>query len=246
LNIEHDSSTPKYVQIKDHIRRHIESGQYASNTRLPSERQLAEEFEVSRLTVTKALKELEQEGLIYSRVGKGTFVTPQAKIDQSLETLTSFSEEMRAKQKRASSQVLYAAIEGASEEVARALTVPVGTDVFSLKRLRFADGQIIALEHSHIVYTLCPNILEHHDFAQESLYQVLGEVYGLRLTIAHQTVESRLATRDEAKVLQISPSDPVLSFTRVTLNDKHMPVEFVLSVYPGDRYKLHITLKPTS
>jgi GntR family transcriptional regulator len=246
LEIEHDSPTPKYIQIMDYVRQNIKSGSFKSNVRLPSERQLAEQFSVSRLTVTKALKELEQKGLIYTQIGKGTFVTPQTKIDQYLETLSSFTEEMEAKQQLVSSHVLYAGVEGAKEDVANALLILPGTKIFSLKRVRMANNQILALEHSHVLYSLCPGILDNHDFSHESLYGVLSTVYQLRLTTAHQTVEARLATPIEAKTLQITPNAPVLSLSRVTLNSEQIPVEFVSSVYPGDRYKFHVTLKATS
>ena len=246
MNIEHESPVPLYIQIKDFIRGGIESGEFPSDARLPSERKLAQQFDVSRLTVTKALKELETEGLIYTRVGKGTFVRPWAKIDQKLETLSSFTQEMQARKKQVTSRVLEATIMGASEEVAVALKILPETDVFSLRRLRLADEQVIALEHAHIPHDLCPGILDAHDFARESLYKVLEVHYGLQLTLAHQTVEARIASPDEVQALDMEPNTAVLGFTRVTYSHDDQPVEFARSIYPGDRYKLHTFLKPTS
>jgi GntR family transcriptional regulator len=246
VTIKHESPIPLYIQIKDFIRHNIESGEFAGHTRLPSERKLAQQFDVSRLTVTKALKELELEGLIYAQVGKGTYVTPSAKIDQKLETLSSFTQEMHARRKKVSNRVLSAVIESASDEAAIALKILPGEDIFSLRRIRIADEQAIALEHSHIPHRLCPSILQSHDFERESLYQVLEDVYGLQLTTAYQTVEARLASPDEARALDIEVKAAVLGFTRVTYNHDNQPVEFVLSTYPGERYKLHTILKPTS
>ena len=91
-----------------------------------------------------------------------------------------------------------------------------------------------------------PGILESYDFAHESLYRVLEDDYGQQLTSAYQTVEARLASPDEAQALDIELNAAVLGFTRVTYNHENQPVEFVLSSYPGDRYKLHTILKPTS
>ena len=243
MSIKHESPVPLYVQIKDFIRQRIDSGTYVGNSRLPSERQLARQFAVSRLTVTKALKELELEGLIYTQVGKGTFVTLTQKINQKLETLSSFSEEMRAKNKKASSRLLSSRLEPASDEVAVALKILPGTEVFVLQRVRYADHQAIAVEHAHIPHVFCPGILEQHDFSFESLYQVLESDYGLQLTSAYQTVEARLATRHEAEVLDIAVNAAVLSFTRVTYNSNNQPVEYVCSTYAGDRYRLHTILK---
>ncbi len=82
-------ATPLYQQIKEYCQSNIQSGNFPVDSRLPSERQLAEKFEVSRMTVTKAFKELEREGWVYARSGKGTFVAPQTIIDQTLDTLSS-------------------------------------------------------------------------------------------------------------------------------------------------------------
>ena len=131
----------------------------------------------------------------------------------------------------------------ASDEVAVALKILPGTEVFALQRVRYADHQAIAVEHAHIPHVFCPGILEQHDFSFESLYQVLEIDYGLQLTSAYQTVEARLATRHEAEVLDIAVNAAVLSFTRVTYNSNNQPVEYVCSTYAGDRYRLHTILK---
>ena len=88
----------------------------------------------------------------------------------------------------------------------------------------------------YIPYALCPEIEKNYDFSQESLYRVLREKYSFQLSVAQQTVEARRPTPEEMKKLEISPAVPVLSFTRTTLNTKSQPVEFVKSVYLGDRY----------
>jgi GntR family transcriptional regulator len=245
MDVEHDSPIPLYEQIRDYFRAQIESGHLAGNTRLPSERQLAEQFHVSRLTVTKALKELEREGLVYSRVGKGTFVAPPSKIAQKLEMLSSFTQDMTAQNKQVTSRVLAACVENAENAVATGLQIAPGTAIFVLERLRLADQLIIALERSHIPYTLCPQIDQQHDFERESLYQVLREEYGILLTCAQQTIEARAATTYEVGALGIAPNIPVLAFTRITFNEANQPVEFVRAVYRSDRYKLHIELKPS-
>ena len=239
---KYDSPVPLYVQIKDYIRLNIQNGIFATNERIPSERQLADQFSVNRLTVSKALNELAQEGLIYSRVGKGTYVSP-AKIDQALQSLTSFTEDMSKRGKRAASRVLYAAIEPASGEVAKELSILPGAEVVVLHRLRMADDQLIALERSHITYALCPNILERHDFSRESLYQVLRDEYNLHMTFAQQTIEALVAREAELDILETDPCTPILSITRVTFDDSEHPIEYVRSSYRGDRYKFRTVLR---
>ncbi|MBS1254528.1 MAG: HTH-type transcriptional repressor YvoA [Deltaproteobacteria bacterium] len=239
-------ATPLYQQIKEYCQSNIQSGNFPVDSRLPSERQLAEKFEVSRMTVTKAFKELEREGWVYARSGKGTFVAPQTIIDQTLDTLSSFSEDMAEQNLTVTSKILYQGVEPAGELFARKLWIDPGSLIFVLERVRMADEEVISLERAHIPYALCPEIEKKFDFSQESLYSVLREKYTLQLVIAQQTVEARKPTIEEMRKLAIEQADPVLSFERTTLNAKSQPVEFARSVYLGDRYKLRVQLKPTS
>ncbi len=239
-------ATPLYQQIKDHCQHCIQSGIYPVDSRLPSERQLAEKFMVSRMTVTKAFKELEREGWVYARSGKGTFVAPRTIIDQTLETLTSFTEDMAAQNLKVTSKILEIGVEKVDDSIAKKLRISPGTLIFILERFRMADEELISLERTHIPYALCPEIEKNFDFSQESLYKVLREQYNFQLVVAQQTVEARLPTEEEMKKLRIEKSKPVLSFERSTLNENSHPVEFVKSVYLGDRYKLKIMLKPSS
>lgn len=239
---QNDSPVPLYVRIKNYIRLNIQNGVYHVNDKIPSERQLAEQFGVNRLTVGKALKELVQEEVLYSQIGKGTYVAP-AKIGQMLQTLTSFTEDISGRGQRASSRVLYAAVERADEEVAKALSILRGAEVVVLHRLRLADGQIIALEKSHILYALCPHILEHHDFSRESLYHVLRTEFNLQMTYARQTIEAQIASKDDFELLEAGPCTPILAITRVTYDVNDQPIEYVRSSYRGDRYKFYTVLR---
>ena len=240
--LRRDSSVPLYMQIKDFIRRNIDNGEYAENTRIPSERQLAEQFDVSRLTVTKAVSELVQEGLLQTRVGKGTYVSSNI-IDQEVNNLTSFSQDMQQRGQKATSRVISASVTPASKEIARILQIDLETPIMELKRVRLADNAPLALEISRIPASLCPNILEKYDFSRESLYRVLQENYGLNLLYAQQSFEARMAEDHEIKALGISKNAPILSIVRVTYNEQEHPIEYVRSAYRGDKYKFYATLR---
>lgn len=133
--VDKSSPQPLYEQIKHYILERIASGEYSPDTRLPSERKLSNHFDVSRLTVSKAIKQLVQDGLLYTRIGKGTYVTTNP-IQQQLETLTSFTEEMTIRGQATSSRVLSAVKQVASAEVAEILDIPIGTGVIELRRIR--------------------------------------------------------------------------------------------------------------
>ncbi len=235
-----DSSTPLYTRIKERLQRQIQQGVYEVGAKLPSERDLAQEFGVSRMTARQALQDLAQEGLVYSRVGKGTFVSPP-KID--LQTLTSFSEESRLRGITPGSRVLKAELAPADAVVARWLQISPGTEIVVLARIRLANDKPLAIEVAHLDHRLCPDILHRHDFTHESLYEVLRQEYGRTLAWADQIIEARRATHEECQLLEIDRHVPVLSLTRVTYDRQDHPVEFVTSVYRGDQYLLHAVLR---
>jgi GntR family transcriptional regulator len=239
--LDAESSKPLYEQIKEYILHKITTGELPPHARIPSERMLAQQFGINRLTASKAIKELVLDGKLYTRVGKGTYVKEEP-IDHTLGSLTSFTEEMSARGQPASSRVLRAGITEAYETVARLLNVTVGTPLVILKRVRLANQQPIALETSTIVAAYCEGILEHHDFARESLYRVLREEYDLCLTQAEQVFEARQATEDETEILELEASSPILAITRVTYLDNGDIVECVESAYRGDRYKFRAML----
>jgi len=235
-----DSSTPLYTQIKDRLQLQIQRGAYEVGAKLPSERELAQEFGVSRMTARQALQDLVQEGLAYSRVGKGTFVSPP-KID--LRALTSFSEESRLRGMTPGSRVLKAVLAPADTTTTRWLQISPGTEIVVLSRIRLANGKPLAIETAHLAHRLCPGILEHHDFSHESLYEVLRQEYGWVMVWADQTIEARQAVHEECQLLEMDRQIPVLSLTRVTYDSQDRPIEFVNSVYRGDQYRLHTVLR---
>ena len=239
--LRRDSSEPLYIQIKAYLADGIKAGHYRPDQRLPSERELSEQFQVGRMTVRQALLELIHEGKIYTRVGKGTFVqTP--KIDQQLRALTGFSQDVRMRGRRPSSRVLEAKVIPASMEAANALRILPGEEVNLLTRLRLSDEVPLALESASLPIALFPNLLEHN-FAVESLYEVLNNDYGVMVVQAEQTIEAALASPLESEMFSLKPPAAVLHMQRLTHDQDGRPVEYVHSTYRGDRYKFRSILQ---
>lgn len=236
-----NSATPLYLQLKQQLHRQIESGFYAIGARLPSERELAETYNVSRMTARQALLALGQDGLTSSRVGKGTFVS-RSRLDQSLRELTSFSEDMARRGLQAGSKVIAASLTPAPEEVAAPLRLTIGTEVVVISRVRLADDKPVALETTCLNHHLCPEILKQGDFSRLSLYQVLRERYGHQLVWAEQTIEARLPNKLEQRELDLSPTMPVLSLTRTTFTATDQPIEYARSAYHGNAYQFRAIL----
>jgi GntR family transcriptional regulator len=245
MAIQHNSPVPLYLQIKEYLRLQINDGVFPIGSRLPSERELAQRFQVSRMTARQALRSLGHEGFADSSAGKGTYVR-LPKIDRQLRSLTSFSQEMQQRGLAQSSRVLKAEVAVADYQVAKVLQIPYASEIVTLSRIRLADGTPLSVEHAHLVHDLCRGILEKHDFTQESLYRVLREEYGWMLVWADQTIEARLPLRTESKLLGIDTHMPVLSMNRITFTHKDTPIEYVRSTYRGDRYQLHAVLRSSN
>jgi len=241
MRLHREAPDPLYLQLKDSLVSEITSGRYRSHQRLPSERELADRFKVSRMTVRQALLELARDGTIYTRVGKGTFVA-EPKIDQQLRTLTGFSQDVRARGGKPSSRVLEARAIAASPEVAAALRISPGAEVILLSRLRLADDVPLAIEMAYLPFDRFPSLLSH-DFAYESLYDVLENEYKLALTQADQSLEAALAGPREIELLELTPPAAVLKMQRLTFTADGTPIEYVLSTYRGDRYKFRSVLQ---
>ncbi len=236
-----NAPVPLYLQVKSVLESEIRGGGYGPAARLPSERELCERFGVSRMTARQAIKELERDGLVFSRVGKGTFVS-EPKIDQQLRVLTGFSQEMTKRGARPSSQVLSARIIPTGPTLAGLFKVVQGAEVVELSRLRFSNDLPLCIEVAHIPHYLCPNILRF-DFTHESLYQVFEREYGYRLARAEQTMQACLANARELELLQMTSPASVLRIERLTYTQQEVLLEYVTSAYRGDLYKFHLTLQ---
>lgn len=240
--LAHDGPEPLYLQIKELLLEEMRTGRYDAHQRLPSERELSVAHGVSRMTVRQALVELQRSGSVYARVGKGTFVAPP-KIDQQLRSVTSFTEELRARGGAPSSRVVEAVVTAATADIAAALGLAAGGPVIRLARVRLSDQRPLAIETALLPAEPLPGLLSH-DFSRESLYEVLSADYGLTLIAASQTIEAALADEEELSLLEMDPPAAVLRMRRLTQAADGSAIELVFSTYRGDLYQLHSNLEP--
>lgn len=242
MNISKNHPVPIYYQLEQELRRHIEAGEWKPGDLLPSERELSERYQISRMTVRQALTDLVNEGFLYRERGRGTFVA-QPKIHKRLSSLTSFTEDMRARGKQASARVLQLKLEPASPAVAEGLAVLTGHPVIVVERLRLADREPVGIERSHLSFAGCEAILSED--LTSSLYRLLKEKYGIFPTRAEERIEAGLCPAREAQLLGLHRMAPVLLITRITHSQDELPFEYVESVYRADRYTLHVSLTIT-
>lgn len=230
----------KYLTVKDALLQDIRAGELNESEVLPSERELCERFGVSRVTVRKAVEELEEEGVIYRFQGKGTFVKNPQKITQVLSRLTSFTEDMQAQHMKPSSKILFTECTAANEDVAEKLGLAVGSKVIHLRRLRLADDIPMAIETIYLDYHLLRPVLT--DFSEGSLYAFMRDRLGIVPTRAVQSIEVAKLVRWEAELLDNVDLNFALLMKRQTFDGAEQPIEYVISKYRADRYKFHIEL----
>lgn len=230
-----DSATPLHAQITEALQLQIKAGELKAGENFPSERELAERFGVSRMTVRQALQRLRHDGLIYHERGVGTFVANR-KIDVHTRNLSGFSEEMISLGLTPSSRVLQLKREIADERIAQDLDLATSDEVFRLERLRLADDEPMAFETTYLAAQFCPE-LDKIDLTKNSLYQVLVEEYNLQMHHAAESLEAAAATSFVAKQLGIKTGSPVLVVHRVVYSEANQPIESAHTTYRADRYR---------
>jgi GntR family transcriptional regulator len=206
---------------------------------LPTERELASRYEVSRATVRQALDALEKSGTVYRVQGAGTFVAGPH-VSKSL-SLTSFSEDMRMRGLRPSSRVLVADEVPADAATAEELQIPAAAPVVRLVRVRLADDAPMCLETAYLPAARVPGLLQS-DFGT-SLYEVLDQRYGLQPCRANQRLDAVTVTGAEAALLAVPPGTAALRAHRVSFDERDQPVERTTSLYRADRYDIQFAIR---
>jgi GntR family transcriptional regulator len=209
---------------------------------IPSERQLSVDLGVSRLTLRAALDELVREGHLVRRRGSGTFVG-EPKIAQEL-TMTSFSEDMRRRGMRPGSRTLELKVTSAGAWLGRCLNVSPSERIVVATRLRLADAATMAIETLHVPESLVPG-LTANDLEAHSFYELLGTRYGISIASGLQTIEPTVTNEEESAALGVPLHSPAFLFERTSRSADGTVVEFVRSIYRGDRYLLVSELTPT-
>jgi GntR family transcriptional regulator len=202
---------------------------------IPSERQLSVDLGVSRLTVRAAIDELVREGFLVRRRGSGTFVR-EPKIAQEL-TMTSFSEDMRRRGMRPGSKTISLTTTMAGAYLGRCLHVSPSERIVVVQRLRLADGESMAIETLHVRESLVPG-LTGQDLERNSFYELLADRYGITIVGGVQTIEPTVTNEEESAALGVPLHSPAFLFERTTRAESGEIVEFVRSIYRGDRYRL--------
>jgi GntR family transcriptional regulator len=236
-----DGPTPKHAQLRE-ILRELANDELLPGSPVPSERDLAARYGVSRLTVREAVGQLVAEGLLVRVRGKGTFTT-RPRVDSQLH-LASFTEDMRRRGMQPETVLLEAAEAVPPPSTAAALGLGPDQRAYWLNRLRKADGAPMAVERGWYHAGLVPGLLDHD--LTDSLYTLLADNYEVRLESGTQTVLAEGADAETARLLGVRIGSPVLVFRRIATariaTAQRRPIEDMTSWYRGDLYQVTMQL----
>lgn len=239
LVLDKNSKVPLYKQLKKSLLEYIDENLDEGDV-LPVESEIEKKYQVSRITVRKTIEELVQDGVVSKQQGRGTFVNSR-KIVQKAGTITSFTEEMRLQGKSVETKNQVISEIEPSKKISEELKLTRGEKIICLKRVRWADGEPIAILINYFRSKFVPGILKA-GLQKDSLYEVLEEDYDIKLETAHERIQARIATDLEALELQIPLDSPILHITRVSYLSDGTPFELVEMANRADRYQYHIDL----
>jgi GntR family transcriptional regulator len=230
MQLNKDLPTPLYYQIQEILEGKISSGQWQEGYQLPTEKELARQYDVSTITVKRAVHELVNRGILYRVRGKGTFVSSRVN-EKDLFNLVTFGQE---NEKDHPHKLLHSTIEYAKGVVAKKLELKANERVFKIQRLKIDEHEPAALEYSYLVYDLCPGFSPSL-IEDRLIYNVIEDVCGVRLEKAKIYFSTTVADAYEAEILNVEKGMPLIVLERTTYLAENRPVEYSKFVVRQDK-----------
>jgi len=239
--INFDSYIPYYIQLMAILKEKVQLGTWVPGGQIPGEQELCGLYRVSRTVVRQALRELELEGVINRRKGKGTFISLPKISEGLVQKLTGFYQDMVERGLKPSTKVLHQNVTPANEQVARFLNIKPGVEVVDILRLRFINAEPIQLVTTYIPYEICPT-LATVDLTDRSLYEFLETECGIFIAKGRRYIEAVLANENEAELLGIERGAPLIMLDSISFSESGQPIEYYHALHRGDRSRFEVEL----
>lgn len=234
------AQAPLYRRLAATLQQDIESGRYAVNAPLPAERDLAASLNVSRDTIRKTIRLLEEQGVLYSDHGRGTFVAPES-VRQMSRFLDSFTDDAIKRGGIPGQRILLLENVMANLALASLLQIAPETRLTRLRRLRLLNGQAVGLQDSYLHLPAGAAIDRGALEAKGSLYRLLTDDLGMHPSKCLESLNAVAAQAEESELLGVAPGTPLLAGERITLSDRRQPIEYCEMRYvPTYRYKTRV------
>lgn len=231
------TSLPIYIQIHDQLKENIEKGVWSIGDRLPSERELAVQFNVSRMTLRQAIQALADEGILERKIGSGTYVA-RKKVQEKMTGTTSFTDIMLSQNRTPSSRTISYFVTKPSSSEMEKLELQEEDDILRMERIRFADDIPICFEVASIPYSLVNQYSKSE--ITHSLYKTLENKGGNKIGSAKQTISAMLASEQIAEYLQVKRGDALLRLRQLSYFETGIPFEYVRTQYVSNRFEFYL------
>lgn len=239
--VDHASPVPFYFQLSGYVEAQIKDHKWKGGQLLPSEQELCAAAGVSRTVVRQAIAELERKGLVTKQSGKRSSVAFPRYEGTLMQNLRGFFDDAVARGQRPYTKVLELGVVAATPEISAALRLEEGAPVIKLNRLRFLDDEPEVEVVTYLPRSMCPGLVQQ-DLAKESLYRLLEQMYGLRITQGVRTIKAIALDRESARLLGVRTGSPALQLKSIGLLADGRPLEYFISVHRGDRAQFEVKL----
>lgn len=232
----------KYILISNDIRNKILDGVYQANEQIPFEKDMCVEYNVSKMTVKKALDILVAEGLVIKRRGSGTFVKDLS--NEEMERVA-FANQLRGTtalnpDKEVKSKILEFSVIDANDLVKNKLNIKEDSFVYDIYRARYIDGKPTVMEKMYMPIDLVPGLRKIN--IENSIYEYIEGDLGIKIQSSHRKISVRKATEIEEKYLELQPGDPVAVAEQIAYFDNGTAFEYSISVHRYDKFSVEFVL----
>ncbi len=242
--LDNNSSKPLYVQIIELIKKDIKSQKYEKGTRLPSEIELGEIYDVSRITIRKAITELEKEGVLNKQHGKGTFVS-EVKVKRELMALNGFSDFLMSLGNKVDNHIISNEVVPADELIAEKLQVKDHSKILKLQRLQLMNNDPIHLETGFYPLDRFPDLAEYAiDYS--SIYKLLRERYNVKPSYDNKLIKFEMATKEKSSFLKCAVGSPLYFIEKTDYDERGIPIHNSYSFLPTSKVVFEASTKPNS
>lgn len=235
MTLDYTNSIPLHVQLKEELEKKIYSGQYIE--KIPSERELMDEYYVSRSTVRQSINQLVREGILIKKPGKGTFIALKP-INDWLGSLSSTSEIVERMGMKPGAKLIKSEIKTVNKELSEKIGI---SKIYHFKRVRYANNIPIGIERHYYPIHLGEK-LANFDLNKEAFYDLLEKELGVNTFECEQIIKAGKINRNDANLLNIDPESSILIAERKITDINHQFVEFELAYYRSDMYSFKINL----
>jgi len=222
-----------HFKVKESIIQLIKKGEYTPHTQLPTEAEFCDKYGVSRTTIRTALQQLQLEGYVYRKQGKGTFVSGQKVTQVLTSTVKNFTEQLTTQGKSPTTKVLGLTVIESDAFLSELFNLQKGDPVNRLERIRYADGEPLQYMISYLPWRRTPGLDAKE--CEKSLYKLLESQFGLKIKKTHEQLELSLADTDISEKLWVKVGAPCFSLTTNAYLSDGTLIEYSETIFRGDK-----------